>query len=252
MDTWKNDWIIHGRIEIYFHIFIILQSRWVWTSSVCPDGKVIIITLGLFSLIWHYVQNGITIVSLRNQSYCQCLGIHRRLSIKSISSATVKRNNAKFRAKVHQPRYIQTTFLIFVSFDFKLCFVLLHSRATVMTRASVVRPSVRRHRFLGNRQVDWHQILLTGTYPPHLQTIFFLLFKILKFWFFHEFFRFITIGPYGSKYFKRHLLWRYAPDSLPKIMYTPGESPYQSCSKNCEISNFGYFFFCSSLGRLTW
>ncbi len=37
--------------------------------------------------------------------------------------------------------------------------------------SSVVRPSVHpsvgRHRFLGNCQVDWHQILLTGTYSPY-------------------------------------------------------------------------------------
>ncbi len=39
-----------------------------------------------------------------------------------------------------------------------------------------------------------------------------------------------------------------------KIMHTPGEGLYQSCSKNCEISNFGFLaiFFCSFLGRLTW
>ncbi len=32
---------------------------------------------------------------------------------------------------------------------------------------------------------------------------------------------------------------------FPKIMHTPGEGLYQSCSKNCEISNFGFlaFFF---------
>ncbi len=31
----------------------------------------------------------------------------------------------------------------------------------------------------------------------------------------------------------------------PKIMLTPGEGLYQSCSKNCVISNFGFlaFFF---------
>ncbi len=39
------------------------------------------------------------------------------------------------------------------NFVFQLCFVLLHSRATVITWASIVRPSVD-IRFLGNRQVD--------------------------------------------------------------------------------------------------
>ncbi len=64
-------------------------------------------------------------------------------------------------------------------FSSALCYCtaeLLSSRG----RPSVVRPSVRRHRFLGNRQVDLHKILLTGTYPPYLQTIF-LFFKILNF-----------------------------------------------------------------------
>ncbi len=34
------------------------------------------------------------------------------------------------------------------------------------------RPSNRRHRFLGNRQVVWQQILMTCAYPPYLQTSF--------------------------------------------------------------------------------
>ncbi len=51
---------------------------------------------------------------------------------------------------------------------------------------SVVRPSVRKHRFHGNHQMDWHQILLTGTYPPYLQTIFFFS-KFLIFYIFFSF-----------------------------------------------------------------
>ncbi len=36
-----------------------------------------------------------------------------------------------------------------------------------------------------------------------------------------------------------------------KIMHTPGEGLYQSCSKNCEISNFGFlpiFFVFVNMG----
>ncbi len=31
------------------------------------------------------------------------------------------------------------------------------------------------------------------------------------------FFRFVNMGPYGRKHFKRHLLWKYVTDSFPKI-----------------------------------
>ncbi len=192
---------------------------------------------------------------------------------------------------------------------FRLCFVLLHSRATVMTWASVVR----RHRFLGNRQVDWRRsqfngtstpkgpysaktgdndcnvnsscyslstalcesnslpgqvwtkcptrpdtqgapvprevalivsctpILVTGTYPPNLH----FFFQNVKFLLFCDFFSFslvVNIEPYRRKKFKRHVLWKHASDSLPKIMHTPGEGLYQSCSKNCEILDFAIFF----------
>ncbi len=84
------------------------------------------------------------------------------------------------------------TFYVMKTLHFYLCFVLLHSRATVVTRASVVPPSVvRRHRFLWNRLVDWHRILVTGTDPPYVQSIFFCFaFQNLNFWFSTIFFRF--------------------------------------------------------------
>ncbi len=50
----------------------------------------------------------------------------------------------------------------------------------------VRRPSVHRHPLLGNRQVVGHQILLTGTYPPYLQTIFFV-FQNFNFFIFYDF-----------------------------------------------------------------
>ncbi len=105
------------------------------------------------------------------------------------------------------------------------------------------RPSsIHRHRFLGNSQVDWHQSLVRGTYSPYLQTIFSLFFTILNFWFFflHFFFLFINIGPYGRKKFKPHLFLKYAPDSLPQIMHTPGEDFYQNYWNNSEIWNFEF------------
>ena len=50
--------------------------------------------------------------------------------------------------------------------------------------------SVRRHHFLGNRQVDWHHILVTGIYPPYFQTIFLsFFFHNSNFLFFYDFFR---------------------------------------------------------------
>ena len=40
----------------------------------------------------------------------------------------------------------------------------------------------------------------------------------------------LNMGPYGSKSFKRQLLWKKPPDLLPKIYaYTLGEGLYQSC-----------------------
>ncbi len=82
----------------------------------------------------------------------------------------------------------------------------LHSRATVMAQASIVRPSIHKLRFLGNYSMDPDQILWEATYPLDLQTVFFFLFfffskfSILKFlWFF---FVFVNMGPYGSKKFQ--------------------------------------------------
>ena len=91
------------------------------------------------------------------------------------------------------------------------------ARQSYCNNMGVRCPSVRRYRFLGNRQVDWQQILVTGTYPLDLQTFFFcfvLFLKIFNFDFYNFFF--VFVGPYGSKNFKWHLHWKYEPDSPPK------------------------------------
>ena len=79
--------------------------------------------------------------------------------------------------------------------------------------------SVRRHGFLGNQQVDWHQILVTATYPSYLQILFF--FQKILFIFLRFLFVFINIGPYGRKNFKRILIWKCEP-----ARFTPKNDAY--------------------------
>ncbi len=51
----------------------------------------------------------------------------------------------------------------------------------------------------------------------HIAKLFFFCFQNFKLWsFLRFFFVFVNIGPYGRKNFKRHLLWKYTLDSLPK------------------------------------
>ena len=72
-------------------------------------------------------------------------------------------------------------------------------------------------------------------------------------------FVFVNMGPHGRTNFKRHLVWKYTRHLLPpkkKNRHTLRMSLYQSCIKNCEISNFGFlrfflFFFIARRG-LTW
>ncbi len=113
--------------------------------------------------------------------------------------------------------------------------------------SSSVRPSssVDRHHFLGKREVDRHQIFVTGTYThisrPFLLLLFSRVYHFLRF----SVFAVINMAPYGRINFKRHLLPKYAPDSLPKFMHTHRDAPYQSCSMNCKILKFEFlpFFF---------
>ncbi len=90
---------------------------------------------------------------------------------------------------------------------------------------------------------EWINAKFGGQVPIHhiSRPIFFfvLFFKIFNFLFF------VNYGTIWEKKFKRHLIWKYTSHSLPKTMHTSRKGLYQSCSKNCEISNFGFlsFFF---------
>ncbi len=98
--------------------------------------------------------------------------------------------------------------------------------------------SIHRHRFLRHHQVDWHQTLVTCTYPPYLQTIS----CFAKFRYFTTlFFLFVNIGPCSNDMSSE----RAHQIHSQKIMHTPREGLYQNCSKNCENTNLGYlqFFF---------
>ena len=78
--------------------------------------------------------------------------------------------------------------------------------------------------------------------------------NFFSFHFLHFFFRFRQHGTIWEK--KLHLLWKYVTDSLQKIMHTFRDHLYQSCIKNCEISNFGLFanllFFFFVGGGVGW
>ena len=62
------------------------------------------------------------------------------------------------------------------------------------------------------------------------------------------------MGPYGSKNFKQHILWKYTSDLLPKThsySQLPGKVSTKAVQKNCEISNFGFlakFFYFINMG----
>ncbi len=120
-------------------------------------------------------------------------------------------------------------------------------RVGVRRRPSVVR---RHYFFLGNRQVDWHQILLTDTYPPYLQTTFFVC------WFFiFFFFGFITIFfcfPQHSTIWEKKFQTasplrariRFTPK---KIRHTPWGGSVPKLSKelwNLKFWIFAIFFVC--------
>ncbi len=116
-----------------------------------------------------------------------------------------------------QPSGIYASYLFASPFLALLDFV---SRATVMAQASVVRrpssvrpsvrpsvrrPSVRKLKFLGNRCMDPGQILWEATYPPYLQTFFFVFFLNFQFSNFYDFFSFsLTWDPMGAKISKRY------------------------------------------------
>ncbi len=93
-------------------------------------------------------------------------------------------------------------------------------------------------RFLGNRQVDSHQSLVTGIH--YISRRFF--FQNFKFAIFYDFFFvFVNIGPYGSKNFKWHLHWKYAPDSPPKHHAHSWEGSLPKLFK--ELRNLTFWIF---------
>ncbi len=139
--------------------------------------------------------------------------------------------------------------------------MLLHSRATVVTLTSAVRPSsVIRHPSNGKSVISetikrinakfWNQLPVQC--PPYLKTLgVFLFVKMLNFSIFYDLFfvSFSLTWDHGRK--KSNDISSEITHQIhyPKIMHTPREGLYQSCSKNCELSNFEFlpFFFMSSL-----
>ncbi len=110
----------------------------------------------------------------------------------------------------------------------------------------------KKHHFLWNRQVDWHQILVTGIHRWTVSTISQDIFLILNFSFITFFFVLVNLGPYGRKIISSEI----SSESMyqihsQKIRHTPGEDLYQSCSKNYEIWKFGllqiFFFVCANI-----
>ena len=119
-----------------------------------------------------------------------------------------------------------------------------------------------RYRPIFKIAIYWAGNLATGKVPEVVH-IFFLPYGVEICVYFHSnplhwpkcqkliFHIFATIGSYGRKISNDISSESMHQINSPKIMHTPGEGLYQSCSKNCEISNFGVlpFFFSFSL---TW
>ncbi len=98
------------------------------------------------------------------------------------------------------------------SIFYQLCFVLLHSRATVGTRASIASPKNLFYRKLSSGVTRKFVEKFLSTLSPNY-------FSFFGFSIFYDlFFVFLNRGPYGKKRFTRHL-WNYitVTDLLPKI-----------------------------------
>ena len=96
-------------------------------------------------------------------------------------------------------------------------------QSTVVTRASVVlpssvRPSVRPSvKPVFPETVKRINAKFWEKLPVHHMSRTFF-FQNVKFWIFANFFVvFVNMGPYASKSFRRHLLWKNTPNLLPKI-----------------------------------
>ena len=159
----------------------------------------------------------------------------RRPSVKPIFAETAKRINAKFGGKL----YLSTISPNIFFFNFFLrffSFSLTWDHMGVKISNDISFEST-------------HQILspkITHTPRGFLPKLLTELWSF-KLWIFANFFSVsVNMVLHASERFKRHLLWEYAPDSLPKSIYTTGEGLYQ----NCEIWKFEFlaiflFFFFS-------
>ncbi len=126
--------------------------------------------------------------------------------------------------------------------------MLLHSRVTVVTHASVVSPSsVRPHTpFSQSPSSRLMPNLLESISRPFFVVVVFQNFAFLIFYIFF----FVNMGSYWRKT-SNDIFWNYITDSLKKKMLTSRESLYQSCIKIGEISNFGFvpiFFVFVNMG----
>ncbi len=68
------------------------------------------------------------------------------------------------------------------------------------------------------------------------------------------FFFFVNMGPYGRRNFKRHLVWKYTRDLLPKIQVYSWEWSLPKVYKELKFQNLEFAIFLLFLfrGRLTW
>ena len=122
--------------------------------------------------------------------------------------------------------------------------MLLHSRANVVTRASVgslsIRPSVRPF-------VKPHRVrseLMPNLGKKHLSNISENTFFSKLYLFFTFFsFVFVNVRPYGNKISRDISSESMHQIHSQKVMHTPLKSLYQSYSKNCEPVFFFFFFF---------
>ncbi len=146
--------------------------------------------------------------------------------VKTVSTyVNIARRNRAMRineknARSHSDWVSECVISVWRRFDsFYLCSVLLHSRATVMTRASVVRrrPSVD---IFFSDTAKWINAKFWGKIPIHHipRPFFFVLaFQFFSFLiFFTNWFSFSLTLDIWEKNFKRHLLWKYTTDSLLK------------------------------------
>ena len=174
------------------------------------------------------------------ESYCRHAGVRspsvRRPSLKPVCSETVKQIKIKFWEKLPVHHHISRLFFfVFQNLQFNV-------NMGPYGRQKFQKPSPLK---VHNRFTPKIECILLGggLYQTCSKNC-----EILPF------FMFVTIGPHGSESFKQHLLWKYAPDLLPKFVNTLGEGVYESFWNNCEIwyfeflANFWFFFF----GRLTW